>query len=259
MGTMAAQKIESVAKALTILMLFKMNKDEWGVSEIARELGMQKSTVFRLLATMQDYGFVRKSDNNTYRLGLRVLELGSIVANTFNFRDVTGTYLRKVSEQCGETVHLGILDDCEAMSIETVEAQNTLKSTIVVGKRTPLYCTSVGKAILAFLPEDERNAIIQKINFHKFTDNTITDANTLVEELKITRERGYALDNIEHELGVRCVAAPIWDHTGRVLASLSISGPSVRITEDRIPELSQLVLKAAHEISRELGARRIIS
>jgi IclR family KDG regulon transcriptional repressor len=255
---MASQRIESVAKALTILMLFKFNKPEWGVSEIARELGMQKSTVFRLLATMQDFGFVRKTHSGTnYRLGMRLFELGSVVANTFDLRDIALSYLHKVSERTGETVHLGVLNETEVISIETVDGSNTLKSNILIGKRTPLYCTSVGKAILAFQPLQEQMKIIGKINFIKFTKNTITNPQEFLAELELTRRRGYALDDMEHEVGVSCIAAPIWDSAGRALASLSVSGPSIRITRSKIPELAQLIVRTTKEISKELGAKII--
>ena len=244
-----------MAKALQILTLFKIDKPEWGVSEIARELGMQKSTVHRLLTTMQEYDFVRKNTQGThYRLGLRVFELGSVVFSTFDLRTVAVSYLHKLSSQCGETVHVGVLNDIEVMSIESVETQSALKSTVIVGKRAPLYCTGVGKALLAFLPIDERDRIIDRIQFQKFTANTITDRESLVKELDITRSRGYAIDNMEHEMGVRCIAAPIWDRTGKVVASLSVSGPSIRITEERIPELAELVISTTKEISAELGA-----
>jgi IclR family KDG regulon transcriptional repressor len=254
---MVSQRIEAVAKALTILLLFKTNKSKWGVTEIARELGMQKSTVYRLLATMQEFGIVRKTrDGMNYRLGLRLFELGSIVANTFDLRDIAFSYLQKVAQQSGETVHLGVLNDNEVMSIEAVDGQNTLKSTILIGKRTPLYCTSVGKAILAFLEPESQKEIIAKTNFIKYTEKTIVDPKALTAELEVTRKRGYAVDDMEHEVGVCCIAAPIWDSTDKVVASLSISGPSVRLTKTKIPELAQLIIPTTKEISKELGAKK---
>jgi IclR family KDG regulon transcriptional repressor len=257
-SVMGTQKIGAVAKALQILSLFKFNKAEWGVTEIARELGMQKSTVFRLLATMQEFGIVRKTREGTgYRLGMRIFELGSVVANTFDLRDIALSYLHKLSEQTGETVHLGVLTETDIMSIEAVNGQSTLKSTILIGKRTPLYCTSVGKAILAFQPPQIQNEIIDKTNFIKFTENTIVDREALIAELKLTYQRGYAVDDMEHEIGVRCIAAPIWDASGHVVASLSVSGPSIRINEVKIPELAQLVIRTTGEISKELGAKII--
>jgi IclR family KDG regulon transcriptional repressor len=255
---MVSQRIGAVAKALTILSLFKFDKPEWGVTEIARELDMQKSTVFRLLATMQDFDFVRKTHSGTsYRLGMRLFELGSVVANTFDLRDIALSYLHKVSEQTGETVHLGVLNETDAMSIETVDGSNTLKSSILIGKRTPLYCTSVGKAILAFQSPQVQKEIIAKTNFIKFTDNTIVDLEAFAAELKLTRQRGYAVDDMEHEVGVRCIAAPIWDASGKVVASLSVSGPSIRITTAKIPELAQLIMTTTGEISKELGAKNL--
>jgi IclR family KDG regulon transcriptional repressor len=251
---MVSQRIESVAKALRILLLFKFNKSEWGVTEIARELGMQKSTVYRLLTTMQAFGFIRKSDDGSaYRLGLSLFELGSVVANSFDFRDTAVVYMRKLAEQCGESIHLGILSDHEVMSIEAVETQSSLKPTIIIGGRAPLYCTSIGKALLAFLPADERAAIIKSINFKKFTKQTIVNCKRLEEELELTGKRGYAIDKIEHEIGITCVAAPIFDFSGTVMGALSISGPSVRLTPERLAKCSELVMTTAGQISRDLG------
>jgi IclR family KDG regulon transcriptional repressor len=253
---MLSQRIESVAKALTILNLFTVKKQEWGVTEIARELDMQKSTVYRLLATMQEFGFVRKNeDGSAYRLGLNLFELGSIVSNSFDFHDIAVAYMHKLSEQCGESVHLGILSDNEVMSIEGVESQSPLKSTIIVGKRAPLYCTSIGKALLAFLPEDERGKIIDGIRFEKFTEQTIVDRQALEEELERTWKRGYAIDNEEHDLGISCVAAPVFDSRGTIVASLSISGPTVRLTPEQLPKLSELAKATAGDISKDLGYR----
>jgi IclR family KDG regulon transcriptional repressor len=256
---MLSPRIESVAKAFTILSLFKRNKPEWGVSEIARELGMQKCTVYRLLATMQEFGAIRKTTDgrNNYRLGIRLFELGSVIADTFDLRGVALAFLHKVAKQSGETVHLGVLNDHEVMSIEAVNGQNTLKSIILIGEKTPLYCTSVGKAILAFLAPPVQKEIIAKIDFIKFTEKTIVDPAALAAELELTRQRGYAFDDMEHEVGVRCIAAPIWDSVGEVVASLSISGPSIRITKRKIPGFAQLVMTTAREISRELGAKNV--
>ncbi|NPV51967.1 MAG: IclR family transcriptional regulator [Firmicutes bacterium] len=255
---MTLHRIESVAKALQILTLFGIDKPKWRVTEIARELGMQKSTVHRLLATMQEYGFVRKDTEGAhYSLGLRIFELGSLVFSTLDLRNIAVSYLHKLSNQCGETVHIGVLNEVEVMSIESVETQSGLKSTIIVGKRAPLYCTGVGKALLAFLPADERNKIIDRLQFQKFTANTIIDKEVLTKELDDIRSRGYAVDNMEHEVGVRCIAAPIWDRTGKVVASLSVSGPSIRITEERIPELARLVVSTTKDISAELGAHGV--
>jgi IclR family KDG regulon transcriptional repressor len=252
---MISQRIESLAKALTILGLFKFNKPEWGVTEIARELGMQKSTVFRLLATMQEFGFVRKAKTGTgYRLGIRLFELGNVVAATFDLRDIALTYLHKISARTGETVHLGIINERDVIFIENVTGRNMLKSSVLLGERFPLYCTGVGKTIFGFRPLRERKEIINKIDFIKFTDNTIVNLEAFEVEMELTRRRGYAVDDMEHEVGVRCIAAPIWDSSGQAVASLSISGPSIRITHAKIPELAQLVVKTTREISKELGA-----
>jgi IclR family KDG regulon transcriptional repressor len=137
---------------------------------------------------MQEFGFVRKTKAGIgYRLGIRLFELGNVVATTFDLRDITLTYLYKIAEQTGETVYLGISNETDTIYIETVDGQNTLKSSVLLGKRTPLYCTSVGKAILAFRSSQEQTEIINKINFIKFTDNTIVHPEAFEVELELTR------------------------------------------------------------------------
>jgi IclR family KDG regulon transcriptional repressor len=180
--------------------------------------------------------------------------LGNVVATTFDLRDIALTYLRKIAAQTGETIHLGIINETDVIFIESVAGRNTLKSSVLLGERTPLYCTGAGKAILAFRSLWEQKEIINKIDFIKFTDNTIVHPEAFEVEIELTRGRGYAVDDMEHEVGVRCIAAPIWDSSSQVVASLSISGPSIRITHAKIPELAQLVVKATREISKELGA-----
>jgi IclR family KDG regulon transcriptional repressor len=187
-------------------------------------------------------------------LGIRLFELGNVVATTFDLRDIALTYLHKIAVRTGETVHLGIINETDVIFIESVAGRNTLKSSVLLGERPPLYCTGVGKAILAFRSLRERKEIINKTDFIKFTDNTIIYQEAFEVEMELTRRRGYAVDDMEHEVGVRCIAAPIRDSSGQAAAALSISGPSIRITHAKIPELAQLVVKATREISKELGA-----
>lgn len=247
--------VQSLRRAIEILLLLgSEGKTEWGVTDIGRELGLPKSTVHRLLSTLEAYGLVEQNPETAlYRLGLRLFELGSVVLKNMNLRRIALPIIQELSARCGETVHLGVLSDWEVLSIEEAESPLTLKATVYIGKRAPLHCTAVGKALLAFLKENELEAIIAAKGLKKYTENTITDPALLKEHLSQIRARGFAVDNEEHELGVRCVGAPVFDHEGKVVASISASGPSFRITEDRVNELALEVIAAAQRISGALG------
>lgn len=248
------QKIHSVEKAIQILYLFSHQKAVWGISEIAQTLDMHKSTVFRLIDTMVDNGLLRKTqDKQKYRLGLKLFELGGVVFDEFHLKDIANTYIHALSDECGETVHMGILNEMSVMSIETADTKNSLKPAILIGKSSPIHCTGIGKAILAFLDESKQCNLLTKITLTKFTDKTITLMPVLKGELEKIRKRGYAIDDMEHELGIRCIAAPVFDHTNEVIASLSISGPSIRITPEKIDGFSALLIDTCKNISADLG------
>ena len=253
---MASQIIGSVAKALQILNLFTIEKNEWGITELANALNMQKSTVFRLVDTMAMQGYLRKTSSEAhYRLGLKIFELGSVVFSNFNLKDVANSYIHSLSEKCGETVHMGIINENSVMSIEKSDSKNSLMSTVLIGKTSPLYCTSVGKVLLAFIDEDKCVRLLKNIKFNKYTEYTITDCNLLLEELEKIRDNGYAVDNMEHEFGIRCIAAPIFDCNNICVASMSISGPSIRITPDKDEEYARMLMDTCSIISKELGYR----
>lgn len=256
-ATNMTQTIHSVEKAIKILLLFTNEKTSWGITEITQELKMQKSTVFRLVDTMASLGIMRKTnDDQKYRLGLKLFELGGVVFSDFKLKDIAHYYIHALSESCGETVHLGVLSENSVMSIQAVDTKSSLKPAILIGKSSPLYCTGIGKAILAFVNKEVQMELVERIELIKHTENTITDRNNLFRELKHIYEQGYAIDNMENEIGVRCIAAPIYDHSGSVVASLSVSGPSIRITPDKDGNLAKLLLDTCTEISTNLGYKK---
>ena len=251
--------IRSVRRALQILALYKAERMEWGITEIGRALGIAKSVVYRLVSTFEQEGYlVQNPENGKYRLGIRLFELGSLVIGALDLRKVVAPFIEELSRQSGETVHVGVLDGTDIISIEQTTSAQTLRLAVYVGKRAPLYCTAIGKALLAFLPEEDRARIAGQTKFIRYTSNTVTDPEMLDKELAAVRVRGYAVDEEEHDIGVRCVGAPIWGYHGEVVASISISGPAVRITRDRVPALAELAIAAARDISRELGANTAI-
>ena len=245
--------VESVTRAIKIIECFSESGFELDLSEIVHKTNLPKATVHRILATLKNGGLVNQdSENRKYKLSLKLFELGSLVFRKLKLREAALPFIEELSEKSGETVHLGILDKDEVISIEKADSSFSLRSSIYIGKRAPAYCTGVGKALLAFQPPDKTRLLLQSKR-KKYTANTITDANKLKEELEKVRKEGFAVDNMEHEEGVRCVAAPLRNYEGKVVASISISGPSIRITEGKIPQLVLMVKETAKNISKELG------
>lgn len=252
----AGGKIQSLERALKIVGLFSEDKPEWGITEISNALGLHKSTVHRLVSTLEEQGFLRQDPaTSRYSLGLRLIVLGNVAISSLDIRKMALPWMEKLRSEVGETVHLGVLDDGEVISIEGAETRQALRPVFHIGKRAPLHCTAVGKAIMAFLPDEEIDRIIRVRGLKKFTERTITEVDVLKASLAEIRRLGFSVDDIEHEEGIRCVGAPIRDYDGTVVASLSISGPSVRIRVERIPELSRVVKDVAAKISAQLGYR----
>ncbi|GAH29277.1 unnamed protein product [marine sediment metagenome] len=246
--------IQSIDRALQVLELFSLEKPEWGITEISKALNIYKSNVHNVLTTLAEKGFVVKDSNtNKYKLGIKFFELGSIVIKNMDLRKIAHPYIEELSKEFNETVHLGVLDKGRVVSIEGEESDKSLCSHIEIGKRTPLHCTAIGKAIMAYLSENEINLIIREKGLEKFTENTITTKKELENEFKKIREQGFAVDNMEHEEGVRCVSGPIRDYTGKVIASMSISGPAFRINENDIPIIAKKVKEYCDCISEEMG------
>jgi DNA-binding IclR family transcriptional regulator len=248
--------LKSVEKALQILESFTMDHPEFTVSELAEKLSIPKVSIYRFLKVLMQKGFVKQnSSTRKYHLGLKVFELGSVVLRNMELRKIAFPLIEKLSEKSGETVHLGILDDSMVVSIEGAESEYALRISLPIGKRVYIHSTGIGKAILAFLPDEMIDMIIREKGLPGFTKNTITSTKELKKEIQLIRQSGYAFDNEENETGIRCVAAPIFDYLDRVIASISISGPSIRINNDRIDALAQMVLETSHEISAALGHR----
>jgi IclR family transcriptional regulator, KDG regulon repressor len=251
---MKGKIINSIDRTLQILQLFSPQKPEWGISEISKELNLYKSCIHNTLYTLLNRGFlVQNPNNDKYRLSIKFFELGSIVFGDIDLRKIAHPYLEEISREFNETVHMGILSDGEVISVEQEKSNQSLQNQIFIGKRAPLHCTGVGKAILAFLSQEEIEKIIQDKGLKGFTENTIVDFNRLQDELAEIRKKGYAIDNMEHELGVRCIAAPIRDYQGKVIASLSVSGPAFRIKDERIPLIKDKVIKCCNKISQKMG------
>lgn len=248
--------VGSVGKALQILCTFSTAVPQLSVSQIGRKLGLPKSTTHNLLHTLASFDFVRQDEETRlFRLGPRLYELGLQVSQLVKIESVGRPHLRHLKELTKETVKLAVPSDGEVLVIAAEESPYELHTRGDAGRRTPLHSTSLGKAILASLPDEEIRSLLERRGLHRFTTNTITDLARLQREIATVRSEGYALDWEESELGVRCAAAAVTDVTGRVVATISISGPTTRISRQRIRELASYVKEHAVEISKALARR----
>lgn len=247
---------QSIDRTLQVLELFSVEKPEWGVTEISEALNFYKSTVHGILSTLEARGFIEKNPvTGKYWLGIKFLELGSVVLKELDVRTVAQPYMEKLSREFNETVHLGVLVEGEVLSIEQKESSQSLRLQMYIGKRAPLHCTAVGKALMAYLPDEKITEIVNTHGLRRYTEHTITDLDALKAELEKIRAQGYAVDNMEHEEGVRCIAAPIRDSSGEVVASMSISGPAYRINEQNDAAIAARVKACCEEISAKMGYR----
>jgi DNA-binding IclR family transcriptional regulator len=245
--------IGSVGKALDILRLFNADEPSLTLTEISHRLGMPKSTVHHLLTTLAHYGFVERDDSSAYALGRAIIALTQGVLVNVDVRDRAAPLLRMMADSCNESVYLTIRDQDQALYIYAIESSRRLLARTAVGDRVPLYCTSLGKAILAFLPTGEIERILSNSRMVAFTPYSIVQSDILRRELALTRDRGYALDNQEHELGTYCVGAPIFDPRQSVIGSCSVSGVDPDIVGTRLDALAASVMSTAQEVSRRMG------
>jgi DNA-binding IclR family transcriptional regulator len=248
-----AEGLKSLRKAIRVVECFSFREPRLALSDIARKVGLPLSTTHRILAALRDVGIVaQEGDRDLYRLGLRLLELGSMVLANMDVHREALPHIEELVRETGETVHLGVFDGSQVVSIEKMDSPHGLASNVTIGKGAPAYCTGVGKALLAFQPQEVIDRTC-RLGLPRHTPQTITDPGKLRRELAQVRAQGYAVDNMEHQPDVRCVAAPIRNHSGRVVASLSVSGPATRIPKDRIPALAVRVREVAAKLSARLG------
>ncbi len=248
--------VQSVERAITILKSFSLEKPERGVNELSRELNLHKSTVSRLMQTLEQGGLLsRNPETERYRLGVDLIGLAAQVVNHRDVREVARPLLRQMAEACQETVNLSVLDAGQVINLDQfVPHERQIKNVGRVGRRMCTHCTAAGKVLLAGLPDEEIPQFLRD-DLERFTPHTITDPDEFRRELTHVREQGYAVSQEELEEGLNVVAAPVRDHTGQVVASISIAGPAFRITPGRFPEVAASVMTAAAQISEQLGYR----
>jgi DNA-binding IclR family transcriptional regulator len=247
--------LTSVTNALRVLKSFTSTEREWGVTELARHLGVSKSSTHRLLATMLEERVLEQNpETGRYRLGLAVIELAEAVPTRYDLHEALLTPMSELRARTGETVQVAVLDGREVVFIERLDSHETLKLFREVGRRHHAHCTSTGKTLLAFLPATVLARTLRGWTLPPITPRTITSLPTLRAELRAVRERGYAENREESETGVVSIAAPVHGRDGRVLAALSVVGPTERI-DARHLQIVHATIESAALISRRLGHR----
>lgn len=246
-------QINSIIKVFGLIEVL-VSKNEFDLSELTSQLNLPKTTVHRMLLTLQSLGYVKQNPQNLrYSASIKFFELGREVMRKSNVLEFAHPHMVRLAAETGETINLGVLDGLDVVCIHKVESRYYLRQDQPIGTRTKAYCTSFGKAMLAFCPEQDRRQLYSQEALVRCTPNSLQTREAIEEELKLVRAKGFAVDNEEGVLGVRCVGAPILDHEAKVVAGLSIAGPALRIGEDDIPRLAELVMEAATAISRSLG------
>jgi DNA-binding IclR family transcriptional regulator len=248
--------VQVIDRAVAILAEIAKAPQDLTGGEISERLHLHKSTVHRLLAVLESNGMVeRRPDGSRYGLGWRVFEMGIVAASRLDLLERAKPFVARLVDLTGETAHFGVLRQGEVVSLVNVDSRYTVRTPATVGRRIPLHCTSQGKAILAFLPPETVEGHLAGRTFTQHTRNTIPDRERFLEELALVRKRGYALDNEEFEEGLRCIAAPVRDHTGEVAGAVGIAGPSFRMSGARLSQLSRVVIEVAGALSEALGFR----
>jgi len=245
-------KVKSLYKALQVLDCFNSGETELGVSEIANKLGIYKSSVHNMLSTYEQFGMVKKDPRTgKYQLGLKILELSHNMQQNNDLRHIAHPFLVDIASRTGETCHLAMRLDNHVIYIDTAQPGNALPARSVFGFTAPLYCTGIGKAILAYMNEDFIRAVMRK-GYERFTSTTVSSDEALLEELAQIRARGYAIDRMEHEYGIMCIGMPIFGGEREPIAAISLTGPSLRFTEETIPRLAENLQQVVAGVTRNL-------
>lgn len=245
-------KNKTVVRSMDILNLFLMHS-KLSFNEMVQLSGIPKTSVYRMVMSLEEMGFLDKDEDGKYSLGLLFLQFGHLVAERLDIRQVALPAMQKLHDEVGEAVNLIVQDGKEAIYIEKLDTKQPVRLYTKIGRRTPLYAGACSRVILAFLPHHEREGYLDEMELKPIASGTITDKEKLRLLLKESQETGYTVSHSELENYTSAVAAPIFNHKGEVVAGISIAGLDVNYQQERLPELSEKVKNAAYEISRKLG------
>ncbi|MBN2553099.1 MAG: IclR family transcriptional regulator [Spirochaetales bacterium] len=242
-------------RVFDILELLSREQHGLNLTEIGNRLDLHKSTVYRLLQALKQRGYIEKSAQGSYRLGMEFIELSSLYLNNLELKTEAQPVLRELSSLSGNTAFLATVQEDEVVYIDKMETFNSLRKYSIIGQRAPLYCTALGKSILTGKTGEQIRSLYRDRELKAFTAKTIRSVDALIEDVEKTRRRGWSLDDEEYEQGLRCIGAPIRDYRNVVIAAVSTSGYATVITSERVGEIAAYVVKAARDISQRMGYR----
>lgn len=246
--------INSIMRACNVLECLSNDKDGLKTSDLAARLRLDRSTLYRILLSLEKCGFVEKNEKTgVYTVGIAAFEIGNAYLRRMDFIQISKPVMLELSLRAQEAVHIGVLSDTEIVFVDKVDSPRSVGMLCKIGQRAPVYCTALGKVLLANRSEDEVVGIVKAIELKPFNKQTITSKKKFLEELKRVRTQGYAFDHSEHEDDAECIGAPIRDHLGRVIAGISISGPQKKIGTPQEQQFIDWVVEAASLISSKMG------
>ena len=246
-------KVQALDRAFAVLDLLAESGTALGLAQVAASLQLHKSTAHRFLMVLEKHRMVERTPGGKFRLGLRLFDLGNRAVEQYDLRERAQPHLRRLVAETEETAHLCILEGAHVIYIDKIEPTRSVRMITRVGASNPVHCTSVGKAILAFLPEERLIDVLHRTRFERFTNRTILTAEALRTEIEKTRRRGYAVDDEELEEGLRCIAVPVLDAQRLPVAAVSVSGPSFRVTAQKLPSIANHLLHCVRGISVDMG------
>jgi IclR family transcriptional regulator, KDG regulon repressor len=247
-------RIHVIDRAAQILDCFGFDHQELSVSEIGAKTGLHRSTAHRILMALEYNDLIKQNPSTgKYHLGIKLFKLGHQAVSQLNLREICRPFLSRLMNDTKETIHLAVLDDDQVLYLDKVEGPHALRMPSRVGRYIPTYCTSLGKAMLSCLDDQEVKSILRRQTLKPHTENTVKNINQLLADLRSVRKRGYAVDNEEIEIGLRCVGAPLRDYTGGMVGAISVAAPSARLSEKNTPVIGRMVIAIAAGISQKLG------
>ena len=244
--------VNAAARALAVLESLSRKRSA-GLEELSREMGLAKPTVYRFLQTLQELGYARREEGERWAMTLKTFNVGSRALDHIDLHSAALPVAENLAGELGETVHMGVLEGDSAVYVLKIESKYTIRMYSRLGRRIPLYCTAIGKVLLAYSSLDERKAALEGVRLVAFTPRTIKTRPALEAELERIRAQGFARDAEEYEEGIRCLGAPIFDRDGAVAAALSASWPLFRFEAEKEAEKAAVVVAAARKVSELLG------
>ena len=245
--------VQSIERALDIIEAVATEQSGKGLTDIAAEVQLHKSTAYRIISTLTGRGYLDRTEEGGYRIGLKLIEAVSCYMNSLELQTEARPYIARITAHLGLTSHLGVLDGDKVVYIEKMDVISSVRMYSQIGLRMHAYCSSLGKCLLANYSREQLDNIMRDCSFIRFTKNTISGIDELHEEMAKVRKQGWAMDDEEYEIGHRCIGAPIFDYRGDIIAAISASGDKHILTDDRIEEVAEYVKKTAIELSKGMG------